>query len=70
MKKDKYGHDIQIGLDQAKYILSLDWRVVSDLALAGEFLGNYGMTPKEYIKKYGDEKWIKNNWNEILLIMC
>ena len=56
MKKDKYGHDIQIGLDQAKYILSLDWRVVSDLALAGEFFGNYGMTPKEYIKKYGNEK--------------
>lgn len=54
MKKDKYGHDVKAGLNQAKYILSLDWRVVSDLALAGEFFNNHGMTPKEYVKKYGD----------------
>lgn len=54
MKKDKYGYDIKAGLKEAKYILSLDWRVVSDLALAGEFINHYGMTPKEYVKKYGD----------------
>ena len=54
MKNDKYGYDIKAGLKEAKYILSLDWRVVSDLALAGEFFNNHVMTHKEYVKKYGD----------------
>lgn len=52
MKKDKYGNDIEFGVEEAKYILSLDWRVRSDLALTGEFVENYHMLPEEYIKKY------------------
>lgn len=53
MKKDKYGNDIECVVEEAKYILSLDWRVRSDLALTGEFVENYHMLPEEYIKKMG-----------------
>lgn len=53
MKKDKYGNDIEFVVEEAKYILSLDWRVRSDLALTGEFVENYHMLPEEYIKKWG-----------------
>lgn len=56
MRKDKYGNDVEFGVEEAKYILSLDWRVRSDLALTGEFVENYHMLPEEYIKKYDGRK--------------
>lgn len=39
--------------------MSIDWRVRSDLALEGEFCLKYGITPDNYIKKYGTKEEIK-----------
>lgn len=53
IKKDKYI------LKEARDILSCDPWVRSDLALEGEFYCNYGVTPEEYIKKYGLKNELK-----------
>lgn len=50
MKKNKYI------LKEARYIMSIDWRVRSDLALGGEFYLKYGVTPADYIKEFGSEE--------------
>ena len=47
-------------LREARHIMSIDWRVRSDLALEGEFCLKYGITPDDYIKKYGTKEEIKN----------
>ena len=46
-------------LREARHIMSIDWRVRSDLALEGEFNLKYGITPDDYIKKYGTKEEIK-----------
>lgn len=46
-------------LEEARHIMSIDWRVRSDLALEGEFCLKYGITPDDYIKKYGTKEEIK-----------
>lgn len=47
-------------LREARHIMSIDWRVRSDLALEGEFYLKYGITPDDYIKNLVLKKKLKN----------
>lgn len=46
-------------LEEARRIMKVDWRTRSDLALEGEFNLKYGVSPRDYIEKYGTEEEIK-----------